>query len=169
MEDAMRYMSWLTATSLAMATAACELPAGGPKTYRPAIEDGSPSSGVPTGSDPALPMQSRPAPVRYSPAAPAPVGYVPVAPVPSPQPTASPSAPRPVLRQDEPDRRPAQYGRDRDLNADGIPDRYQYKQPEPPRSLLHSSGPDPRNSILGPPPIPPPASSSLGSPLGPLR
>lgn len=155
----MRCVNWLTAATLVILTAGCELPAGGPKTYRPAIEDEAPSSGVRTGSDPGLPTQSRPAPLEYSPAPPAP----------SPQPAASESSSQPLLHRDEPNRRPVQYGRDRDWNGDGIPDRYQYKQPEPPRSLLHSSGPDPRNSILGPPPVPPPASSTLGSPLGPLR
>jgi hypothetical protein len=153
----MRCMSWLTATSLAMMTAGCGSLASGPTTYGYGIKPPSPSSGVRSGGDPGLPALSRPAPVEYSP--PAPPSQLP----------ASQSSSRPLLRQDELQRRPVQYGRDRDWNGDGIPDRYQYKQPEPPRNLLQSNGPDPRLSILGPPPVQPPPERSLGSPVGPLR
>ncbi len=141
----MRCMTWLTAAALAMGTAGCELFASPPTTYGYGIKDRSPSSSVQRGSNPGLPALSWPAPVEYSP------------PATPPQLPASQSYSRPLLRQDEPQRRPVQHGRDRDWNGDGIPDRYQYKQPDPPRSLLGSS-------ILQDP-----SSRSPGSPLGPLR
>ena len=140
----MRCMTWLMAAALAMVTAGCELFSTPPPTYGHGFKDRSPSTRTRSGGDSSLPALSRPAPVEYSPASPQPA--------PS-QTTYSP----PLLRRDAPERRPVQYGRDRDWNGDGIPDRYQYKQPDPPRSLLGSS-------ILQDPP-----SRSPGSPLGPLR
>lgn len=146
----MRCMTRLIATALAMGTAGCELLSSPPTTYGYGIGDRSPSSSVQRGSDPGLPALPRPAPVKYSPS--------------SPQPAPSQTTySQPLLHQDAPERRPVQYGRDRDRNADGIPDRYQYKQPNPPSSLLGSS-------ILQDPPSRSPGSlGSLGSPPGLLR
>lgn len=143
----MRCMIWLTTAAVAMGTAGCELLSSPPTTYGYGIGDRSPSSSVQPGSDPGLPALSRPAPVEYF--------------RPSPQPAPSQSTySQPLLGRDAPERRRVQYGRDRDRNADGIPDRYQYKLPDPPRSLLGSSIPqDPPGRSPGAP----------GSPLGPLR
>lgn len=135
----MRCMSGLAAAGLAMVTVGCGGQSGYPTTYsyNPGYGSSSGNSGY-SSNYVGLPTYARPAPTDYSSP-------------PPPQPTPPQSTySRPSTRDDEPDSRRARYGRDRDRNGDGIPDRYQYKNPDPPRSILYTDAPDPRRSILGP-------------------
>ena len=149
----MRCMIWLTAAGVATVTAGCDMRSSQPAAYSYRSYYPSPPSSTTSRSsdnDSSSLVFSRPAPVEY---------FEPSTPPPA---SSRSTSSLPLLTQDEPKHRPILTGYDRDRNGDGIPDRYQYKQPEPPRSLLYTDAQDPKHNTLGSPFQP------LGSPLGPL-